>query len=70
LYPFRKHSQTPKDHQGANSNAITLGSLLFKLELRLITNPDTVEQEGEVLSPQWDKVLKEVASKQAKGFPP
>jgi hypothetical protein len=36
---FRKHLRTPNDHQGADSDAITLRSL-FELEL------DTAEQEG------------------------
>lgn len=37
----------PKDHQGANSNVITLASLYYKLEFRLIHHQHT-EWFGEV----------------------
>ena len=39
LYLFRKCSQTPKDHQEADSDAITLRSL-SKLSLELTSNLD------------------------------
>jgi hypothetical protein len=45
-------SQTPKDHQGTNLDAISLGSLLLKLDLRLTTNADAAGIEGGALSPQ------------------
>ena len=50
--------ESPKDHQGAISDVITLGSLYYKLEFGLSANPDTAGQEGRAaLNPQQDKVL-------------
>lgn len=42
----RKHSWTPKDHQGTTSNVIILVSLYYKLELGL-THPRPTGQCGE-----------------------
>jgi hypothetical protein len=61
LCPFRKHLRTPKDHQGADSDAIRV--FLFKLELGLTADPGRAGWEGEAPpnpappSPQRDKVL-------------
>jgi len=38
----------PKNHPGADSDAIALGSLYYKLELGLCANLDTARQEGGV----------------------
>jgi hypothetical protein len=56
LYPFRKHSKTPKDCQGPGSNAIAVGSL-FKLELGLTTVSDRAGWEGEAQSAVSSKHL-------------
>ena len=58
--------ELPKDHQGANSNAITL-VFLFKLEFGLPADPDTAGLEGETWSPASSKHLYREVSKQARG---
>ena len=49
---------TPKDHQGADDDAITVGSLYYKLELGLTHCGPSAGQVGEATPcPQRDKVL-------------
>lgn len=48
--------RTPKDHRRADSDAIAPGSF-SKLELGPTAVTDTAGQQGEVQSPQLDKVL-------------
>jgi hypothetical protein len=48
--------RTSKDHQGADFDASTLGSLYNRLEVGLSTNPDTAGREGgAALEPCQDK---------------
>jgi hypothetical protein len=58
LYPFKKHHETHKttNKQIPDSYAIALGSL-FKLELGLTSDTNTVRWESETPSPQEDKVI-------------
>jgi hypothetical protein len=50
-------SWTPKDHQGADSDAISLGVFLFKFKFELTADHDVAGQESEAPSLASSKSL-------------